>query len=147
MPSNRKLSAEMIDKLADAVGRGLADKHAAALHDISPSTLKVWRSKAKSAPPQSLLARLDRRLARADAEFILVHTERMQSARNSKDSPVWTVSAWLLERKFQDDYALIQRTEIGQPGDFAKLSKAEVQARILQLVGKPPKTGTVKAGV
>ena len=70
MPSPRKLDAAMVERLAEAVGSGLPDRYAAQLCGLSPSTVKQWRSAGKTATPQSLLARLDRKLAKADSEFI-----------------------------------------------------------------------------
>ena len=142
MPSTspRKLNAEVIDRLADAVGSGLPDKYAAQLCGIGARTLKGWRAAGKTALPQTLLARLDRRLARADAEFIKHHLAQIAEAKPG----AWQASAWLLERKFQTEFALIQRVEAGAPGDFAKLTADEVKAKILALV-KPPKAGEVKA--
>ena len=103
--------------------------HAAALCEIGARTLKGWRSAAgKTAPGNSLLARLDRRLAKADAEFIRVHLAKVAEAKPG----AWQSSAWLLERKFQNDFALVQRLETGSPGDFAKLSGGRGrQAKIL----------------
>ena len=141
MPSNRKLTAEMIDRLAAAIGDGLPDKYAAQLCGLSPSTVKQWRSAGKTATPQSLLARLDKRIAKADAAFIRIHLAKVAEAKSGS----WQASAWLLERKFQNEFALIQRVEAGAPGDFAKLSADQVRAKILALV-KPPKAGAVKAG-
>ena len=141
MPSNRKLTAEMIDRLSAAIGDGLPDKYAAALCEIGARTLKGWRSAGKTAAGNSLLARLDRRLAKADAEFIRVHLAKVAEAKPG----AWQSSAWLLERKFQTEFALVQRLETGSPGDFAKLTADEVKAKILALV-KPPKAGAVKAG-
>ena len=139
MASNRKLTAETIDRLAAAIGDGLPDKYAAQLCGLSPSTVKSWRAAGKTATPQSLLARLDKRLAQADAEFIKHHVAKIAEAKPG----AWQSSAWLLERKFQTDFALVQRTEIGQPGDFAKLTADEVKAKILALV-KAPRAGEVK---
>ena len=143
MPSTspRKLNAAMIEALASAVGSGLPDRHAAALCEIGARTLKGWRAAGKTAAGNSLLARLDRRLAKADAEFIRVHLAKVAEAKPG----AWQSSAWLLERKFQTEFALVQRLETGSPGDFAKLTADEVKAKILALV-KPPKAGAVKAG-
>ena len=141
MPSTspRKLNAEVIDRLADAVGSGLPDKHAAHLCGIGARTLKGWRAAGKVALPQTLLSRLDRRLASADASFIKTHLGRIAEAKPG----AWQASAWLLERKFQAEFALVQRVETGQPGDFQKLSADEIKAKILALV-KAPKAGEVR---
>ena len=140
MPSNRKLTAETIDRLAAAIGDGLPDKYAAQHCGLSPSTVKAWRSQGKTARPNSLLARLDKKMAAADAAFIKTHLAKIADAKPG----AWTASAWLLERKFQTEFALVQRVEAGAPGDFAKLTADEVKAKILALV-KPPKAGEVKA--
>ena len=132
----------MIARLAEAIGDGLPDRHAAAACGIGARTLKAWRAAGKTARGNSLLARLNRELERADAEFIRFHLKAVATEK----AGVWTRHAWLLERKFQDDFALVQRVETGDPGAFAKLSAGEVTARILQLVGKPPRAGEVKAG-
>ena len=143
MPSPRKLDAAMVERLAEAVGSGLPDKFAAQLCGLSPSTVKAWRAQGRAATPQSLLSRLDRRLAQADSEFIRVHLAKVAEAKSGS----WQASAWLLERKFQHEFALVQRVEAGAPGDFAKLSADEIKAKILALVKPPPRPGTVKAGV
>ena len=138
----KKLNAQVIERLAEAIGDGLPDRHAAALIGISPRTLMAWRTAGKTAPGQSLLARLDKRLAQADAEFVQFHLRALATAK----AGVWTRHAWLLERKFQTEFALVQRVEAGAPGDFAKLSAGEVRAKILELVPKSPRPGEVKAG-
>ena len=140
MRNPKKLDRAMIERLAEAVGDGLPDRHAAELCGISARTLKSWRAAGKTAAATSLLARLDRELARADAEFIRHHARKIAEAKPG----AWQASAWLLERKFQADFALIQRVEAGAPGDFAKLSAADVRAKILQIVGKPPRPGEVR---
>ena len=137
----KKLTAQTIEHLASAIGDGLPDRHAAALVGISDRTLKSWRAAGKTAHPKSLLARLDRELARADAAFIQHHARKIAEAKPG----AWQASAWLLERKFQADFALIQRVEAGEPGAFGKLGKDELKAEILKLVGKPPRPGEVKA--
>ena len=130
MRNPKKLTAAMIDRLCKAVGDGLPDKYAAHASGISPRTLKNWRASAKTAAPKSNLARLDRELARADAEFIRHHMAKIAEAKSGS----WQASAWLLERKFQDYFALVQRIETGEVGDFAKLTDKELNAAILDLV-------------
>ena len=130
MRNPKKLTAAMIEALAQAVGDGLPDFHAANACGISPRTLKSWRAAAKSAAPKSNLAKLDKRLARADAEFIRFHLGKVATEK----AGVWTRHAWLLERKFQRDFALVQRIEAGAAGDFDKLTDEELNAKILALV-------------
>lgn len=142
----KKLNAAMIARLAEAVGRGLPDVRAASLCGISPRTLKAWRAAGRAARGNSLLARLNRELERADAEFMDHHLQRIARAGAEGNKTQWTASAWLLERRHQSEFALIQRVETGEPGAFSKLTADEVKAKILQLVGKPPRAGEVKAG-
>ena len=142
MERPKKLDAGMIRDLTAAIGDGVPDRHAAALVGISERTLKNWRAAGQTAHPRSLLKKLDRDLARADAEFIRFHLDKVATEK----AGVWTRHAWLLERKFQTEFALVQRVEAGAPGDFAKLSADEVKASILRLVGKSPRPGEVKAG-
>ena len=130
MPSPRKLDAAMIERLAEAVGSGLPDKFAAQLCGLSPSTVKAWRAQGRTATPQSLLSRLDRKLAQADSEFIRVHLAKVAEAKSGS----WQASAWLLERKFQNEFALVQRVETGEPGSFAKMSSDQLRAKIVELL-------------
>ena len=130
MSRQNLLTAKMIDDLAGAIGDGLTDRHAAALVGISPSTLKVWRGSARTAVPQSLLARLEKRLAQADAQFIQHHLRMIATEK----AGTWQRHAWLVERRHQSEYALTQRLEVGEPGSFSRMSSDQLRAKIVELL-------------
>ena len=138
-----KLTPKVQAALCEAISEGVPDRWAAPLAGISARTLKGWRAAAKTADPRTALAKLDAALEMVDARFVLFHIAAMKAC----DKPgLWQKHSWMLERRPDSPFALIQKTEIGAPGEFQKLNADDVRAEILRLVGKAPRTGTVKVG-
>ena len=91
-----KLTPKVQEALVAAITDGVPDKYASALAGISARTLKSWRAAAKTAAPQSALARLDTALSRADAEFVAYH---MRAIKTCEKPGLWQKHSWLLERR------------------------------------------------
>ena len=132
-----KLTPKVQAALCEAIAEGVPDRWAAPLAGISARTLKSWRAAAKSADPRTALAKLAAALEMADAQFVLFHIRAMKEA----PSGAWQKHCWMLERRPDSPFAQVQKAEIGKPGDFAKLTPEEVTAKILSIVGKPPRAG------
>ena len=132
-----KLTPKVQAALCEAISEGVPDRWAAPLAGISARSLKSWRAAAKTADPRTALAKLDAALEMADAQFVLFHIRAMNGAA----AGTWQRHAWLLERRPDSPFAQVQKAEIGKPGDFAKLTPEEITAKILSIVGKPPRAG------
>ena len=134
----KKLTPKVQAALCEAIAEGVPDRWAAPLAGISARTLKSWRAQAKTAAPQSALAKLEAALEMADARFVLFHIAALKAC----DKPgLWQKHSWMLERRPDSPFAQIQKAEIGAPGDFGRLSDVEVRAKILSIVGKPARAG------
>ena len=91
----KKLTPEVQAALCDAIAEGVPDRWAAPLAGISARSLKSWRAAAKTAAPQSALAKLEAALEMADAQFVQFHIRAMKEA----PAGAWQKHCWMLERR------------------------------------------------
>jgi len=112
-----KYSPERVEEICKYISEGLSQKDAAILSGIGESTLYYWKSESKENP--SPLSEKDRlalleSLKRAEAENKRRHIINIDTASNKS----WQASAWWLERKYKDEFAV--RSEV-TGGDGEKL--------------------------
>jgi len=102
-----KYNEENQAKLVDAVYCGLSEDDSAALIGIGEATLKKWKEKN---------SKLRRELKKASRLFKL---ERLKSIR-SAGGKSWQAEAWLLERKYNEEFGARSRTDITSKGEAIK---------------------------
>ena len=152
----------MIERLCTAVSVGMNFREAAQASGVSFRTFREWRARGRSeaeAGEETPFTKLVAGMEVAEARFEETHLKRIVAAgtkdtvttvvtekvvrgepvtetRTTITPPLWTPSAWLLERTRPERYALINRIETGAPGAFDSLGDSELTAEILKLVPK-----------
>lgn len=104
MARRAKLTQEMVDEAIRLKGDGLADADIICALGIHPSTFYRW----KNEPKNRLQRELGEGLKKEEAEFkhtLLTTIRAAALARNQ----YWTAAAWLLERKYPDEYGKADR--------------------------------------
>lgn len=97
--SKPKLHKEDIAKCAKLKGHGCADKDIAAMLGVSRETFSRWRNN----PKTDLQRQLAHALKKAEAES----KDRLLQIilRSAMEDRTWQAAAWMLERKYPDEYA------------------------------------------
>jgi transposase-like protein len=94
------LTPELRDEIAGYVAEGLTYHLAAALVGVHRNTLRNWLDAAEKAEPGSDEAEFLCVLKKAEAEGARVQLRRVRGGEMN-----WQSGAWLLERRYRDDYA------------------------------------------
>ena len=107
-----KLTDEMIDDICTYIENGMSNKDAADLCQIADVTLYRWLREADEVNPDGSLPtkykmqrKLKQAIIKARASFKAYHVQAIIRASRKQ----WTSSAWLLERRFPDEYGAMDR--------------------------------------
>lgn len=95
------VTPQSLDQAVAGIAAGLTINDACALADIDRRTFWLHR---KNDPALNL------KVQRAYISFKLKHIKNIQNASETN----WTASAWLLERKFRDEFGAKQSIEVHQ---------------------------------
>jgi transposase-like protein len=95
-----KLTKELVRDIAEAVSEGMTYTLAAQLHGVTRKTLYNWLKAGEDADDESPEAEFLHALKKAEAEGALASLRRVRAGGMS-----WQSSAWILERRYRDDYA------------------------------------------
>lgn len=115
---------EITTKICDYLKQGLSKDDAAVMVGIHRATLYDWQKK----HPDFLDA-----VEKAITEFKLANLKVIQQAAKPKTfggGGSWQASAWMLERKFQNEYYVRQRLEHG----FDERMLQEIASKIIAIV-------------
>lgn len=99
-----KLTEELIQQMAALKGDGLSNKDICRAVGIHEATLYRWLSK----PSGRLHRALGESLKKAEADYKRTLLTTIREAATKKNGQ-WTAAAWLLERKYPDEYAQATR--------------------------------------
>lgn len=99
-----KLTEELIQQMASLKGDGLSNKDICRAVGIHEATLYRWLSK----PTTKLHRALCESIKKAEAEYKRTLLTTIREAATKKNGQ-WTAAAWLLERKYPDEYAQANR--------------------------------------
>ena len=99
-----KLTEELIQRMASLKGDGLSNKDICRAVGIHEATLYRWLSK----PSGRLHRALGESLKKAEADYKRTLLTTICEAATKKNGQ-WTTAAWLLERKYPDEYAQATR--------------------------------------
>lgn len=101
-----KLTRELVDQAVSLKGDGLNDADIIRALGIAPSTFYRWLK-----DPQTRLQRaLKDGLKKAESEYKRTLLTTIRNAALEKTGN-WTAAAWLLERKFPEEFAQTQRSK------------------------------------
>ena len=100
-----KCTQELIDKAAEMKRHGLANKDICQALCITESTFYRWLSDDRN----KLHRALKESLKKAEAEYKGELLESIMETATRAKNPQWTAAAWLLERKYPDEYAQTTR--------------------------------------
>ena len=99
-----KLTEELIQQMASLKGDGLSNKDICRAVGMHEATLYRWLSK----PSGRLHRALGESLKKAEADYKRTLLTTIREAATKKNGQ-WTAAAWLLERKYPDEYAQATR--------------------------------------
>lgn len=111
-----KLTQEMVDQAIKLKGDGLSNGDIICALGIHPSTFYRWIGQ----PKNKLQRALSDGLKKEEAEFkhtLLTTIRGAALARNQ----YWTAAAWLLERKYPDEYGKADRQSQEQHEDIPQI--------------------------
>jgi transposase len=100
-----KCTQELIEQAAEMKKRGLSNKDICQALCISETTFYRWLQK----PTNKLHRALSESLKKAEAEYKGDLLESIMETATREKNPQWTAAAWLLERKYPDEYAQTTR--------------------------------------
>ena len=126
-----KYCSELTDEICQHLKEGRTQKDACILSNINNDTFHDWLKKIE----------FSEKIKKAQSEFKKQLEVRVQVASNT----TWTAAAWLLERRFKDDYALRQEFT-GRDGEsLTKFTLTLEASRILPATGNKqlPEAGSV----
>ncbi len=100
-----KCTQELIDKAAEMKRHGLTNRDICQAVGIAEQTFYRWINK----PANRLHRSLSEALKKAEAEYKGELLESIMETATRQKNPQWTAAAWLLERKYPDEYAQTTR--------------------------------------
>ena len=100
-----KCTQELIDKAAEMKRHGLTNRDICQAVGIAEQTFYRWINK----PTNRLHRSLNEALKKAEAEYKGELLESIMETATRQKNPQWTAAAWLLERKYPDEYAQTTR--------------------------------------
>lgn len=100
-----KCTQELIDKAAELKRHGLTNKDICQALCISETTFYRWLQK----PTNRLHRALSESLKKAEADYKGELLKSIEETATRAKNPQWTAAAWLLERKYPDEYAQTTR--------------------------------------
>jgi hypothetical protein len=135
-----KRSTEVEEKIVAEIKDGATLDGAALLHGIHPVSFLRWRrcelSDAGAERDERCWrcrgCRLQQKVDCALETFKAVHLKRIANATNREGEPIWQASAWLLERRFRDEFAL--KTVIDNKHEF-EAGTANAQKLVASIIG------------
>ena len=146
MGRSTKLTRELIDSICTYIENGMTNKDAANLSDITEDTLYRWLREADEkdaqgnpVPKYARQRELKQAMEKSKATFKAYHVRTIIQASRKQ----WTASAWLLERKFPEEFASADRAFI-MSAQKAAMERTEDDGLIAAL--NSPDVGMVETG-
>ena len=100
-----KCTLELIEQAAEMKRHGLSNRDICQAVGIAEQTFYRWINK----PANKLHRSLSEALKKAEAEYKGELLESIMETATRQKNPQWTAAAWLLERKYPDEYAQTTR--------------------------------------
>lgn len=109
--SKEKCTQDAIQRAIKLKSNGVSDKDIAAALCVNPSTFSRWVNHPKSKAQNQLSQQLKK--AEADYKSFLLNT--IAKSAQTRD---WKAAAWLLERKYPQEYGRVER-RVEKPAEEA----------------------------
>lgn len=100
-----KLTYKMVEQAVEMKSHGLSNVDICAGLGITESTFYRWLRENDT----KLKRALKQGLKKAEAEYKETLLQSIMATATREKNPQWTVAAWLLERKYPDEYAQTTR--------------------------------------
>jgi transposase len=106
------MKPEVRKAILDAVSIGCTFHHAAARAKVTKQTFREWRRRGEAgAPGDEDYIKFVEELRYAEGEGVYAAMIRVRAGK-----PGWQASAWMLERRYPQDYGRINRSELEVSG-------------------------------
>ncbi len=122
LKNKTKATPKTIEIILDSIRRGLTQRDASALAGISEDTLSLWKRQDSDFSEQ---------MRQKEIEFKMENIQTIVEASKK----TWVASAWLLERKYPNEFTnrvRVEKTEERRTG-FEHLTDEELDAKIDEL--------------
>ncbi|MBR1828565.1 MAG: helix-turn-helix domain-containing protein [Atopobiaceae bacterium] len=120
-----KLTYQLIEQAVEMKSRGCTNADICQALGIAEQTFYRWLREGDTRLKRSL----SEGIKKAEAEYKKTLLESIMSTATREKNPQWTAAAWLLERKYPDEYAqTTRRPEDG--GDDAPRITLGVEVRV-----------------
>lgn len=113
-----KITQELVEHAAELKRNGLSNADIIAALGISETTFYRWLQK----PTCKLHRALKESLKRAEAEYKGELLETIKATATREKNPQWTAAAWLLERRYPDEFAQTTRKGDSTTDDVPHIS-------------------------
>ena len=113
-----KITQELVEQAAELKRNGLSNADIIAALGISETTFYRWLQK----PTCKLYRALKESLKRAEAEYKGELLETIKATATREKNPQWTAAAWLLERRYPDEFAQTTRKGDSTTDDVPHIS-------------------------
>jgi hypothetical protein len=113
--------------LLGAIEQGVPLKQAAAIAGVSYDTLNYWQNRGENESAPEEYRQFCQLLRRSQAVAMQVHLSSICDAAKRD----WRAAAWMLERRFPEDFARTQQFEHCGPGGKSLTAHAEVDHEVL----------------
>ena len=108
-----KLTKKLQEDICGYIENGASFKDACLLANIDITTFCNWRKQGKideGNNKDSIYSNFSKATKKAEATFKIYHVQQITKA--SREQGHWQASAWLLERKYPDEYGKYDRLKI-----------------------------------
>ena len=127
------LTKEVITDFEKWVGLGMNNVDVATLLGFSESTVYLWLSNSKDPSKDPLYAEFAMAMERGKAKFKATHIANITKA--AKQERHWQASAWLLERRFPDEYGRREKMDMNHSGNIGNPYSGLTEEQLRRLAG------------
>lgn len=113
--------------LLNAIEQGMPLKHAAAMAGMSYDTLNAWQKRGENESAPEQFRQFCQLLRHSQAVAMQVHLTSICDAAKRD----WRAAAWMLERRYPEDFARQQQLEHSGPNGTSLMPDPEVNHEVL----------------
>ena len=131
MNNGKYKDKKLVQAILNSIKIGTPKRYAAMASGLSEAQFYVWVEKY----PEFAEA-----VKSAEAEAVQMHVARVTKAAEKQ----WQASAWMLERRFRDDFALRQEItgKDGEPIGLGNVTKEDLQDALKEVRGEVKRAST-----
>lgn len=113
-----KLTTRMVEQAVEMKSHGMTNADICRALGISEQTFYRWLREEDTRLKRSL----SEGIKKAEAEYKETLLHSIMATATREKNPQWTAAAWLLERKYPDEYAQTTRKPEVEAGDTPKIT-------------------------